>query len=908
VNGTAYKKRIPAFFLIFLFSAIQLLKAQEIITENKTEQTFTFKYSENPTDKERISNYFIEELAKSIPKILTYTQYSYTFTNHLTISGKKSGDGKFTGISLKTELFNAKPTGETNYKSFSIADVLMPSFADLTIEMYSENGALLKTFTFSGIKCFNNTFSSETSPIADSLFSISNIYKTSKIALYYNETAKNIFNNKINYINGYYSSEFLIEDSQDKLNKIDFGNVDMIKVYDINLDAIETTVAEIENKKYIQILGLKDKDPISFIPKFESLKQQTKKTRIIINQMMSNLDKVLYNKALEHLSQYDTLKTIEYLKKSIVANPFYAPANYQLARVYLYQNKLEESGKLISAISTKMNPDQSTLKLTIILAKDLYKAFLINGLALLKEEDFHAAVALYEKAKVYCTETPIASCDELLQKYFSQAKYGIYNSFLVVSQKALDKEILDLAELYIFKAKDYQKENTSEIISATEADGLLKILANAYVKKGFAFNLVHKYDTALVMLTKAKDLCSNYQGISCNDKLDEGIANAKKGKYKLLILKASKFNTSDDVDNAELCIKQAKEFQIENSKEISNSTSADSMLTVIKTNRYYKNIADGLIYMNSSFSSKALDKFLESRTLENSYKVTKDKRLDSLIRASARPYILEILEKASVKVWGNEIPKANKIADSAAVLQSSYNLKSDSTINAAFNTLTILIFKKICSNAQDSYNENYRNAYQSIKLKEYNTAVGYFNSCIDTVARYSNCSISDSTALAGKAKYIDPSVYQNMIKESVQFVKNSKYKEALEKYNAAGIYFNEKSIEKFGLEHFTSLKYLSQQSDNNYIYFCSKYYMNLEKYPDALYLLELLRKKGYPDNYTIDIQEGLAQKLSKVEFILNAKQKQSKAALKYVSFDSYYKYFRKAFALNWKVLKKTSQK
>ena len=66
--------------------------------------------------------------------------------------------------------------------------------------------------------------------------------------------------------------------------------------------------------------------------------------------------------------------------------------------------------------------------------------------------------------------------------------------------------------------------------------------------------------------------------------------------------------------------------------------------------------------------------------------------------------------------------------------------------------------------------------------------------------------------------------------------------------------------------------------------------------------------QGYPYNYTVDIQEGLAQKLSQVEFILNSRQKQSKAALKYVSADSYYKYFRKAFALNWKVLKKTSKK
>lgn len=870
------------------------------------ESSYTFKYSDSPSETEKITNYFVEELAKSIPKILAYTKYTYSYTQMISVSKKITGNGTKTELFLNYSLSNFKisDVSEAKYKSFNISDILIPEFLNCTLEISSSNGILLKSVDIKKSALIDGKFSLSQLNIPDSLANSIKDVKISNVKLYYGDISKQKFDTRIKYINNYFSSEFKIQDGLTKLQKINIDYVDMIKVYDINLDEVESLVADLEGQKYPETLNLQFNDPIGFVSKLEGIKTETKRMRIILNQMMSNLDKVLYNKGLEFLAASDTTKAIEYFEKAIITNPFYAPANYQLAKVFLYQNKLEQSGKIINSITSKMNPDQSTLKLVIILAKDLYKAFLINSMEFIKLEDYHSAITLLEKGKAFCAGVTVIACDDLIQKYMSQAKYGIYNSFLTVSEKALDKEIFDLAELYLLKAKTYQAENSADIISSTEANNMLKLLASAYVKKGFLFNNLLKFDTALVMLKKAKQLCVDYNLNNCNEKLEAGIITATKGNYHLMIKKASALNSANDVENAELMIAKAKAYQKENNAQIPDASSADSMLTIIKTTRYYKNINDGRTYLTSSMSSKALDKFIEARELEKTYKVTKDKSLDSLIRVSAKPYILALLEKASVKVWGNEISKARTIADSAAAMQSNYLLKSDSTINNAFINLNVLIGKKICSNAQESYNENYRNAFTSIKLKEFNTAIDYFNACIDTVAKNTTCKLSDSTAIAAKIKYLKASEYQNLLKESKVYSTNSNYKLALEKYMEAGTYFTENKIDQFSIDHLSLQKYISFQKDNNFVYYCSKYYLNLEKYQDAIFFLDLLRIKGYPSNYTFDIQEILAKKLSTIDFATNPKQKPQKSVLTNISADVYYKYFRKAYIANWKVLKK----
>jgi len=891
--------------IFFLFVSIKISFGQtDTVFTDKQADSFFFKYAESASWKEKISNYFIEELSKSIPKILAYTQYSFSFNYRILItnSGKRIKTGK-KEYKISVEIKDGKCGGDVLYKGFSIADALLPNFADFTISIENEKG-VVKPITVNAIIIHagygitgNITF--QDSP-ADEKFKVT----LSNKIFYYNDSSKILFQKKIQLINDYYNSEFVISSALENLQYIDLENVEMIKVFDIKLNEVEKIIEELKSKTFSEKLNLQAGDPIDFLGKFKDITQKTQKQRVIINQMLATLDKVYYKKGIENVVKGDIFSALKFFEKSTATNPFFSPAFYQTAKIYFGQNELDKASQNITTITVKLSPDQLTLKQVIQLGNNIFSSYLTNSETLIDAEKFHEALEVLEKAKLFCDSTPAIACNEYLQKDIAKAKYGIYKSFITVSQKAIDKEILDIAEIYIFRAKDYQKENSAEIILSSEADDLLSQLVKKYTYKGLLFNSQLKFDTALTILEKASDLCKRYTEIKCSDKLASAISIAKNGIYISLTQKASQYIQYGEPDKAENAIATAKAYQQANSVEIQTSLSTDSLTTLIKKQWYDKYISEGITYINHNNGEKALSNFEAAKLIEKAYPVKTDTRLDSLIIEAAKPFILNYIEKACVKVWGNELDKAIYIQDFVKIVQAKYALAEDTTIQKALADLKTKIFSQQCRNAQETYNEYYRKAYQNIALKKYSSADDLFLKCMKIVEDNSNCKIKDSMARVSKEKYLHAATYQKLTEESESLANSSKYYDAINKYIDCEKYFTENNIRQFGLTHVLLNDYIASRKDTNYIYKCANYFLDKNNYINTFLFLEILRNRNCSENSTKDLQEMLAKKLAAVDFAADNKQKPSFLINKNTNGNTWYKYFKKDYLKTWKELKK----
>ena len=877
----------------------------DTVYTGKKESSYIIKYADNPTALDKNSNYIIEEISKSIPKILTYTQCSFDYNSKFyIIKSSKQSKGNKKIYSVSVSVTDGKTTGDILYKTFSIAEFLKPDLGSFSIIVKNISGNTSYTLPVSLMKLTNGAGTSVKISFQDSLPLPKFELTFNDISFHFSDSATAMVKRKLQLINDYYNSEFVIAKALEKLKNINLENVEMIKVYDITLKEVEAVITQLDNKDYIKKLGLTSNDPIDYTGKYKEVTQKVQNKRLMLNQMLYTLDKVYYQKGLEYLTNSDTTSALKFFEKSTVANPYYSPAFYQIAKIYFDQKKLDNAYPNITTITTTLSPDQALLKQTIQLGNNIYAAYLAKGEELIASEQNHKALEVLGNAKTFCSNTPAISCNEILQKDIAKAKYGIYNSFIIVSQKAVDKEIYYIAEIYTIKAKEYQKENSTDIISSAEADKLLGQLVKGYTAKGLSFNIQLRFDTALTLLEKAYGLCKAYPEIKCNDKLIAAISLAKNGTYRLMLKKAAEYIQSGNPEQAERKIAEAKIYQSSNTTEIPNSNAADSLTVLIKKLWYEKYISDGIKNLNMNEGMKALSSFSSARALEKEYAVKKDTLLDSLMIASARPYILDYIEVGCVRTWGNELEKAIIISDSSRILQKKYALENDTLILNALKDLDTKIKNQQCKNSQESCNEFYRLAFKSIAKKLYIEADAYFAQFIATTHKNSNCNIKDSLAILNKAKYNAAAVYQRKLHESDSLASISKYYDAINKYIECDSYYNSHDMSVFGITHLTIKDYLSSRKDNNYIYKCATYYLDKADISETFYYLEILRKKYYPEENTSDLQNKIAVKLANTDFAANPKSKPLTLINNYTGNNTWYKNFKKTYLLTWKELKK----
>lgn len=900
---SSYIKYISLLFLFMLSISISYCQS-DFLFSFKTDSTYTIKYSSTNPKTDPSSNKIIEEISKSIPKILEYTNINFNYTIEVSgtdISKVNKKDIKKYSIAINARA--AKPFGDTEYKAFNLSEVLLPGLADISFTISESDGSNDHEIMTKKIQCANKSNFTSSIIFNDTLPYLNPVVSLKTIRFYYSDSNLITFNTRTKLIDDYYNSEFQITAAAEKLAEIDLSYVDLIKIYEIKLKEIEKTIAEISAKNFISELGLYSNDPIDFINKYSSLNVKVKDVRNKITDKLSSLDKVYYAKGIEYLVKKDTTNALTYFKKSTAANPFNCSSILQLARIYFYKDILDTSGMNLVNITSNLNPDQATLKQLIHLSDSLNLKFIEKGEQRIAEEDYNEALKILNEGKSFCTNVKVIECSETLLKDIAKAKYGIYSSFITVSQKALNADKLEIARIYISKAKDYQIENSTDIISSQEADDLLSRLIIGLTDQGISLNNQMLFDSALVALENVSELCSKYFVSTCTYNLLPAIASAKQGIYKTLIKKAEEFIRINEPVKAEAMIAEAKKYQQENSAVISVSLATDSLSDMMKEKYYQKFIADGISYLKLHEGINALRCFNTAREIEKNYTIARDTTLDSLINATAKPYVSDYIEKGLVNVWGNEPIKANSIADTVKLLMKKYGLSQDSSILVSLADLQSKISALECKLAEDKYNEYYRNAYQKISLLNYTEAESYFQKCLSVAGKNSSCDISTETATNGISKYKNAAKYQKLMTQSDSSLKVGSYRMAIDKYYEAESFAASANLSDYGLSHTSFDNFIALQNET-YILNTSEYFFNKNNIPQTFYCLDLLRKHNFADSLSDNFQKMIALKLSTSDFNANPDQKSSIAITKYPAEDSWFLPFRKSYFSNWKELKK----
>ncbi|MFH0893990.1 MAG: hypothetical protein V2A54_06100, partial [Bacteroidota bacterium] len=142
--------------LFFALTAIIVscnLQAQnQIVYDNTQNESFLVKYYQQTTNESQIiSNYFISEFSKSIPKILNYTQYTFGYSQQARII-KNSGNQ----YEANVDLTNFAASGDVVFRGINVAPLLFPQKTDFTVKVLNQTNNVVAERFFSQVDLATN--------------------------------------------------------------------------------------------------------------------------------------------------------------------------------------------------------------------------------------------------------------------------------------------------------------------------------------------------------------------------------------------------------------------------------------------------------------------------------------------------------------------------------------------------------------------------------------------------------------------------------------------------------------------------------------------------------------------------------------------------------------------------------
>ncbi len=895
--------RIIIFIIITLFSGYNLKSQNLIVYENTKAESYLVKYIVNPDADQTITNYFIQEIAKSIPKMPSYTQYIYSFKQNSKII--KINPSTYNVI---IDINEANCSGDIFFKGFSMNDNILPSYISYNLKIFNENNQLIKNYDFKRVSIKDNNsriadfeFTDTTSTL---ISANNNYYIVIENKLFaYDVNAINNFNKKRNLIEEYFSTDQFIASSLATIQTIDLQNLEMINLYDIRLDEVEQELSKLYNKELAQKLKLNIYDPINFMNKIDNLGNQVYNLRFNINQILATLDKLYYERGLVLLKDGAIDKAIYNFKKSIEINYFYSPSHYQIALLDYKNGNFDSSTTRIKDIMTKMYPDYITQNLVIELSHAINEAYLYEGNKLIKSEDYNGALVYLEKGKIFCTTTPGIKCDDQVFTSIATAKYGIFSSYLSVADKAVENNKYELAELYLNMAIKYQQENKTDIINKGDIEIIMNKLLVKYIDNGFSSNDEKNFSQALSYFNKTIELNKLLETPITIPRLDEGISIAKNGIYQGYLLKANELFLNFDYNNAESIVDKAINFQKDNTKEIITASDAENLLSKIKYEWYKILINDGNNYFHTASFDKALNNFKEAKLLESKYNFVKIDSLDKLIRATSKPIILKELETGNFKVFQGDLNGAKELLTSSTFKQAKYNLNNDFDINTNVKTLRDKIFTKECNDAQYEYDKFIDLVKQKVAEKHFIEANNYLENALNIITINATCGILPTIADSIKTVILPALNYQKLFINIDEALKNNNFGLIIDEYIKAEDIFNSFKLEKFGLQHRSLFNYAVSKNNVNFLTYLTDYFTTNKNYKEALALLKELRSRNYPEKNAKLIQENLARLIAEQDRKENPQSNPKINLLAYTDGDKWFKNFSKAYIKKWKSIK-----
>ncbi|HOV12250.1 MAG TPA: hypothetical protein PLL90_10860, partial [Bacteroidales bacterium] len=411
-----------------------------------------------------------------------------------------------------------------------------------------------------------------------------------------------------------------------------------------------------------------------------------------------------------------------------------------------------------------------------------------------------------------------------------------------------------------------------------------------------------KYTDALNATDKAEDFCKSIPSFSCSDTLEFIRRDCHQGIYLNYLKNADKLFTQKKFKEASSEATRGILYQEKFSKYIADNSDAKALKQKIGIDEYYDSMKKGKEKMLVKDYRAAFAEFSNATSIENDYPVQKDRLLPDLLKKSKLESLFLDIDDAEAAVNSNNLTLARNTLRLIIDDQKAYGLSDNSALSVRIENLKKSIFSQECQNVQKDYDTKVDLAIKAEIEKNFIVAHSNYSEALQTVIKNIDCDINNEIAKKGQANTEKPAQYQQWINQCNDCVKNNDYLKAIELYNKLTPYYQDNSIQDYGITHQPLHLYIASQH-SGFVYYGLTWLTDAGELENAMYLLKQLKHRNVIKSTTKYQQLALARAyaLNDVKNGLTATPKVK--VLEYTLGDKWYSYFEKEYLKQIKKLK-----
>ncbi|MEI6347293.1 MAG: hypothetical protein WCP69_05030 [Bacteroidota bacterium] len=784
--------------------------------------------------------------------------------------------------------------GNTEYNGFDFSAALFPNrfAAKINLQIngkqyqYPIEGQILNKQTiFPPILINDSTSNSLKSQLVD--------VRTSFDASWHQETQI-----QMQAVDLYQKADSLILSWDSAIQYINLEKTELIPLLDFELDEIIMNIHQFNDLNLVNRLNLAKNDPKEIAKKITEINIKASQKQVMLNNYLMNIDQQFILEARKNKDNGNILKSIHLYNKALSYHAFNITALNELAKLYYEIGNLESSGELIKTIFSKTYPDDFQYLKCKETGDLLYKKIVNQGNDMLVAQNYGEALKIFEKAYIFCDSINEPICNSAHEKGVIAAKTGIYNSYLTVISKALQNNMIDMAENYIREASKYQKLNKKEIPNDFEIQDKVNIIVSRNVEKSNTFLVSKQYLKALTYLEKADSIGRSYRENFTLACLTDQRFKAAKGGFEEYISIINKYTEQNDRYLAQQYLEKAIDFRSKYHDYIIDTTLLTSAVKNIKMLDYKNAIQVGNQLYNMSLFQNALDKYIDAKQLQVQYHLELGQNIDSLVFRLSRPLMLDYLSSTRQKIWGNDFSGANSLLLKADSLAKNANLINDSLVKNEIKTTKALLEIQQCIYLTNK-NNYFLSKFNFAKLsKNYLSATQCIDSMNVIAEMAPQCAISSQISKKEIENIRNANNYQLMVNDSRYLATINQVNQALELFFKADSVFEKSNLQSFSINRDSLPNVFLFTSNNLSLLEACKWLSSNRKFKEGVSILKLMKQKGMLSKETKSYQIIFAKELYKIDFVKYPSITKKELLKQYQVDGSWFYFFRKSYLKN----------
>ncbi|MBC5992956.1 tetratricopeptide repeat protein [Pontibacter cellulosilyticus] len=501
-----------ALLLLSLLLAVNTVQAQtKIVFEETTSDTYLMKYG-NSSQASLNSIIILLENAQVTAQGGGRPNRKPEFTVRLEQHARITDTGD--QLLLQVNLKNVTVTGDINNKGFDLADVLKPEELKYKVWLLNSKNEKVKEFTNQRLGLHGDNQNMLQATIPDTAANQNFKLKIEEKQVNYTYESENRVKERLNLVKEYFAAEAKIQRALQEVAHIRPDDVDRIELQDRNLKEMEVLHANLKGQ-LAEKLNLEKNDPQRLNYKLTQLQETLQDRRRAINHTLATLDQQFFNRGLSLMQRGNRSGAQVYFMKAVEANPRFAPAHVELARLDFMGGYIREASNRTRDVFTSMRVDRETEAIALELMYDIYGAYISSGNTLTTRGDYHNALASFAEARELCSTVRGLRCNTTaLAEGEGRAALGVYRALVDNGKRLLDRNDLREAERVAGEALAFQRDYDFALSREQEATELMGQVKFQYylqhIDLGKRYLSQQNYDAALREFEGALELESRY--------------------------------------------------------------------------------------------------------------------------------------------------------------------------------------------------------------------------------------------------------------------------------------------------------------------------------------------------------------------------------------------------------------